>query len=117
MSDPAPLTDSQVNLLKREAERQIGASVNDTLRLLATVEQARRERDDADQKLRNALVQISDALGLPLTEAGRPRANSFLYREIGRFIECHDWDWPPEHPGDAIRRARAVPGAEGTTDE
>lgn len=62
------------------------------------VEQVCRERDAAHETIRNALVQISEALGLPLTEAGRPRANSFLYREIGRFIECHDWDWPPASP-------------------
>jgi hypothetical protein len=73
-----------------EAKAALVAAVRDAQQLPAVT----AERDAAVGLVRDILEQITVALGLPLTEAGRPRANSFLFREIGKIIECHEWDWP-----------------------
>lgn len=74
---------------------EVGARKEVDRRTMDLLDEVTQERDALREQVRAVLENVTVALGLPLTEAGRPRANSFLWREIGRAIECHDWDWPP----------------------
>lgn len=59
-----------------------------------------QQRDVATELVRTILVEITQSLGLDTTvldtDTGvhRPMSNSLLYRELGRHIECADWEWP-----------------------
>ena len=57
-TDPAPLGDDELDALKGNTEGGIDPVRNQVLRLIATVEQARRERDAAVRQLEDALLIV-----------------------------------------------------------